>query len=96
MSKPLSFDFEDALAEREAEGLAKGKAEGIQQGKAEGIQQGKAEGIQQGKAEGIQQGENEGRRKVALRMLKAKMSDADIQRLTKLTKRELELLKKRL
>ena len=87
MSKPLSFDFEDALAEREAEGLAKGKAEGIQQGKAEGIQQ--------GKAEGIQQGEVTGRRKVALRMLKAKMSDADIQRLTKLTKRELELLKQK-
>ena len=59
---------------------------------AEGLAKGKAEGIQQGKAEG----ENEGRRKVALRMLKAKMSDADIQRLTKLTKRELELLKKRL
>ena len=74
MSKPLSFDFEDALAEREAEGLAKGKAEGIEQG--------------------IEQGEAEGRRKVALRMLKAKMSEADIQQLTKLTKHELELLKK--
>ena len=68
--RPISFDFEDALAEREAKGLAKGEAKGLAKGKAKE------------------------RRKVALRMLKAKMSDTDIQQLTKLTKRELKLLKR--
>ena len=69
MAKTLSFDFEDALAEREAEGLAKGEAEGLAKGEAEG------------------------RRKVALRLLKSDVDEETIRQATKLTKRQLKLLK---
>ena len=72
--------------------IAESKAEGIQQGKAEGIQQGKAEGIQQGKAEG----KLAERRDIAISMLKQGLPEATISSTTKLSRKEVRLLKRSL
>ena len=61
----------------------------VAEGRAEGEARGEARGRAKGKAEGLAAS----RREIAKRMLTAEMSDADIQRLTKLSQRELALLK---
>ena len=88
--------FERELAEHKAEGIEQGKAEGIEKGKAEGIEQGKAEGIEQGKAEGIEKGKLEASRDIALKLLKQGISEAIVCSTTKLSRKEVQLLKKSL
>ena len=68
MAKPLSFDFEDALADREAEGLVKG----------------------------IQQGKLAAQRDIALSLLKQGIPEATVCNTTKLSRKEVQLLKKSL
>ena len=60
--------------------------------RAIGIEQGKAEG----KAEGIEQGELAARRDIALSMLKQGVLEATICNTTKLSRKEVQLLKKSL
>ena len=76
--------FERELAERESEGIEKGKAEG------------KAEGKLEGKAEGIEQGKVEASRDIALKLLKQGISEAIVCSTTKLSRKEVQLLKKSL
>ncbi|SDN91181.1 transposase [Bacillus sp. OK048] len=80
-----------------AEGIQKGRAEGIQKGIAEGIQKGIAEGIQKGRAEGIQKGIAEGiqkeKRHMALEMLREGLSGELIEKVTKLSRDEIEVLR---
>ena len=60
---------------------------------AEGIEQGKAEGIEQGKAEGRAKGKLEARRDIAIGMLKQGIPEDTICSTTKLSRKEVQLLK---
>ena len=73
-----------------AEGKAEGKAEGLAEGKAEGLAEGKVEGLAEGKAEGLAEGKAE----VVMRMLTAGEPEDKIRRMTGVSKKELELLKR--
>jgi flagellar biosynthesis/type III secretory pathway protein FliH len=70
----------------------KGIAEGIQKGTAEGMQKGIAEGIQKG----IQEGKMEEKRQTVLEMLKEGLTVDLIAKVTKISRSEIEELKKKL
>ena len=78
----LKFSREAYGDEREELGIVKGKAEGLAEGKAEGL------------AEGEARGKGEERRDIAMRMLKEDEPEAKIIRITGLSKKELQLLKR--
>ena len=68
----------------------------LAESKAEGIEQGKAEGIEQGKATGLVKGKLAAQRDIAISMLKQGLSEATICSTTKLSRKEVQLLKKSL
>lgn len=68
----------------------KGLAQGIEQGIQQGIEQGLEQGIEQGKEQGVK----EGTQSIAKEMLKKNMDINLIMELTKLTKEEIEKIKK--
>ena len=77
-----------------AEGEKKGEAKGIKKGRAEGIKKGKAEGRAEGKAEGRAEGRAEGIFTVAKNMLNEGVSIETIIKVTGLTRREVNQLRK--
>ena len=71
-------------------GLKKGLLKGLQEGKLKGLQEGKLKGLQEGKLKGLQ----EGIKQVVLNMLKEEMDLKLISKMTGLSKREINKLKK--
>ena len=84
--------LDTAKMEGRAEGLEKGRAEG----RAEGLEEGRAAGLEEGRAEGRAEGLEEGVQKKALEVAKnlksMGLSIQDIQRVTGLSKDEIESL----
>ena len=72
-------------------GVRKGKTQGITEGKIQGIMEGRQQGITEGKT----QGEKEMQEKIIIEMLNLKMDDETIQKVTRISLEELNILKKR-
>ena len=72
-------------------GVRKGKTQGITEGKIQGIMEGRQQGITEGKT----QGEKEMQEKIVIEMLNLEMDDETIQKVTRISLEELNILKKR-
>ena len=72
-------------------GVRKGKTQGITEGKIQGIMEGRQQGITEGKT----QGEKEMQEKIIIEMLNLEMDDETIQKVTRISLEELNILKKR-
>ena len=68
------------------------KEEGYDEGIKEGIKEGKIEGIKEGKAKGIKEGSIKKQREIAIEMLNNGMDFDIIEKITKISKEELEKL----
>ena len=88
--------LDTAKMEGRAEGHAEGLEEGRAEGRAEGLEEGRAAGLEEGRAEGRAEGLEEGVQKKALEVAKnlksMGLSIQDIQRVTGLSKDEIESL----
>ena len=86
----------DVLDTAKMEGHAEGLEEGRAEGRAEGLEEGRAAGLEEGRAEGRAEGLEEGVQKKALEVAKnlksMGLSIQDIQRVTGLSKDEIESL----
>lgn len=86
----------DVLDTAKMEGRAEGLEEGRAEGRAEGLEEGRAAGLEEGRAEGRAEGLEEGVQKKALEVAKnlksMGLSIQDIQRVTGLSKDEIESL----
>ena len=86
----------DVLDTAKMEGRAEGLEEGRAEGRAEGLEEGRAAGLEEGRAEGRAEGLEEGVQKKALEVAKnlksMGLSIRDIQRVTGLSKDEIESL----
>ena len=73
-------------------GFEQGVKDGIEQGVEQGVEQGIKQGIEQGIEQGIQQGSKQREIEIAKEMKKQNYSMDEIQKITKLTKEEIENL----
>ena len=78
----------DVLDTAKMEGRAEGHAEGLEEGRAEG----RAEGLEEGRAEGLEEGVQKKALEVAKNLKSMGLSIQDIQRVTGLSKDEIESL----
>ena len=74
------------------ENYRKGMLEGILKGKKEGIIKGMLKGLQKGKKEGLQKGRKEEQKTLARRMKDENIDIAIIQKITKLSREDIEKL----
>ena len=77
-------------------GLEDGKKQGIKEGKEQGIKEGKEQGIKEGIEEGIQIGERNNQIKTAKEMLNQGIADDLIIKITHLSAKEIENIKKKI
>ncbi len=68
----------------------RGKKQGMEEGKKQGMEEGKKQGIEEGKKQGIEEGERIQQIKIAKELLKTSMSINEIEKITKLSKSEIE------
>jgi len=66
---------------------------GLQEGREQGIKEGRFQGIKEGRKEGRQEGRQEAIKRTVIRMLEEKMEISMIEKITKLTKVEIEKIK---
>ena len=62
----------------------------MEEGKKQGMEEGKKQGIEEGKKQGIEEGERIQQIKIAKELLKTSMSINEIEKITKLSKSEIE------
>ena len=74
------------------EGILKGKKEGIIKGMLKGLQKGKKEGKEEGIKEGLQKGKKEEQKTLARRMKDENIDIDIIQKITKLSREDIENL----
>ena len=72
------------------QGMEEGKKQGMEEGKKQGMEEGKKQGIEEGKKQGIEEGERIQQIKIAKELLKTSMSINEIEKITKLSKSEIE------
>ena len=89
---PLKYAFEQELKK----GIQQGREEGHQEGREKGREEGHQEGREKGREEGHQEGREEEREKMAMAMLEDHADIRMIERYTKLTRKQIETLKKKL
>ena len=89
----LDDKYDKGMKAGESQGRKIGEAEGRKIGEAEGRKIGEAKGRKIGEAKGIKIGEANGIIQVAKEMVKNKMKDSDILKVTHISKEELEKLK---
>ena len=77
------------------EGMKQGLEEGIKQGLEDGLKQGLEEGMKQGLEDGFKQGESKRNAEIAKEMLKKGFEVSIISEITKLNKKEIEEIKKK-
>lgn len=68
----------------------RGKKQGMEEGKKQGMEEGKKQGMEEGKKQGIEEGERIQQIKIAKELLKTSMSMNEIEKITKLSKSEIE------
>ncbi len=68
----------------------RGKKQGMEEGKKQGMEEGKKQGMEEGKKQGIEEGERIQQIKIAKELLKTSMSINEIEKITKLSKSEIE------
>lgn len=68
----------------------RGKKQGMEEGKKQGMEEGKKQGMKEGKKQGIEEGERIQQIKIAKELLKTSMSMNEIEKITKLSKSEIE------
>ena len=84
-------DYIDARINGKKEGLT----EGMKQGLEDGLKQGLEEGMKQGLKDGLKQGESKRNAEIAKEMLKKGFEVSIISEITKLNKKEIEEIKKK-
>lgn len=82
----------DVLDTAKMEGRAEGLEEGRAEGRAEGLEEGRAAGLEEGRAEGLEEGVQKKALEVAKNLKSMGLSIQDIQRVTGLSKDEIESL----
>ena len=87
-------DIAKGMSLGRAEGISEGRAEGISVGRAEGISVGRAEGRAEGISVGRAEGRAEGKRSVVESALRENLNPELIQRLTGLSLKEIEQIRK--
>ena len=87
-------NFEKLYIELLDDKYAKGMEEGENRGRKEGEAKGRRIGEEQGRKIGMSQGITQGIIQVAKEMIKNKMKDSDILKVTHISKEELEKMKK--
>ena len=75
-------------------GIHQAREEGIEEGRKEGRKEGKKEGIKEGKKAGLEEGKKAEKIKVTQELLKLGMEIEQIEKVTQLTKEEIEDIKK--
>ena len=85
-------DIKNGMDSARKEGLKKGIKQGLQQGLQQGIKQGLQQGIKQGLQQGIQQGEHHANLKNAKAMKAMGLPFETIQKITGLTREEIDNL----
>ena len=78
------------MEEGKKQGMEEGKKQGMEEGKKQGMEEGKKQGIEEGKKQGIEEGERIQQIKIAKELLKTSMSINEIEKITKLSKSEIE------
>ncbi len=92
-SRKVADDYYSGLYGSYINGLEEGESKGLTKGLAQGMAKGLAKGMANGLAKGMAQGEQKKSRDIALKMLEAGMSSAQIIVFTGLSEEELKSLK---
>lgn len=93
LEKGMKEGLEKGMKEGLERGMKEGLERGIKQGLDKGIKQGIREGRKEGRKEGKEQGKKEEKIKIIKNMLKNKIGDELIKKMTKITEKELEEIK---
>ena len=95
MEYSMSMKYAKKIGEEEGKkaGIKEGKKAGIEEGKKAGIEEGKKAGIEEGKKAGIKKGKREANIENAKKMLELDIPIEKIEKITGLTKEELEEIK---
>ena len=86
------YDYDLDMQVQKEENYRKGMLEGILKGKKEGIIKGMLKGLQKGIKEGLQKGRKEEQKTLARRMKDENIDIAIIQKITKLSREDIEKL----